>query len=151
MHFYCFQLDFTCSLFERKSYNNGRGTDMVLRRSARSGEHPDFLSAMKGRKRDPSRSVLTVVSWRLFATACSPLMLMSNFRINARRLSRECLVLHFLRFLQAGHPVDTVSPCSSLDSGPSYGILKLALLPEMHFKILTFIVLVVSALVSIEY
>jgi len=25
------------------------GTDMVMRRSARSGEHPDFLSAMKDR------------------------------------------------------------------------------------------------------
>jgi len=23
MHFYCFQLDFACSLFKRKSYNNG--------------------------------------------------------------------------------------------------------------------------------
>jgi len=39
-----------------------KGRDMVLRRSARSGEHPDFLSAMKDRKRDLSRSVLTVVA-----------------------------------------------------------------------------------------
>jgi len=38
-----------------------KGTGMVLRRSTRSGEHPDFLRTIKDRKRDLSRSVLTIV------------------------------------------------------------------------------------------
>jgi len=48
MHFYCFQLDFECSLF-KKSHKVmvDKATDIVLRRSARSGKHHDFLSALK--------------------------------------------------------------------------------------------------------
>jgi len=64
-------------LGESRTIMVDKGTDMVLRRSARSGEHLDFLSAMKDRKRDLGRSVLTIVSWRLFATRC--ITLLSSF------------------------------------------------------------------------
>jgi len=43
-------------------------TDMVLRRSARSGEHLDFLS--HERSKTASKSLCPDVSWRLFATLC---------------------------------------------------------------------------------
>jgi len=36
-------------LRESRTLMEDKGTNMVLRRSARSGEHPDFLSAMKDR------------------------------------------------------------------------------------------------------
>jgi len=36
-------------LRESRTLMVDKGTDIVLRRSARSGEHPDFLSAMKNR------------------------------------------------------------------------------------------------------
>jgi len=49
-------------LRESRTIMVDKGTGIVLRRSTRSGEHPDFLSAMKDRKRDLSRSVLTVVA-----------------------------------------------------------------------------------------
>jgi len=50
MHFYCFQLDFECSLF-KKSHKVmvDKGTDEILREFARSDKHHDFLSAVKYR------------------------------------------------------------------------------------------------------
>jgi len=63
MHFYCFHLNFAYALSkESRNLMVDKGTDMVLRRSAGSGEHPAFLCAVKYRYRDFSRFVLTVVA-----------------------------------------------------------------------------------------